>query len=236
MDTVLRALLAICSSQFSLTLVSKNIVIILFGLILAGASALFIDQPIALWFSLPETESYRKFAFAITDIGLSEHWFILAILVFFGSWMLLKIKTNLRSDLNLRVLNLKNWGAHQFFALCTSGLLLQISKHLVGRQRPHISPERYPFVFRPLTNHWDWHSFPSGHTQTLFCVATVVGCLLPKQRLLFWIIAGLLAFTRVMSVQHFCSDVIGGALLGIFGSQLSLYYFSRWVPAPNKFQ
>lgn len=228
----------ICSSQFSLTLVSKNIVTILFGLILAGAVALFIDQPLALWFSLPETEPYRKFAFYITDIGLSEHWFILAILVFFGSWIFLKTRKEMNPDsaLILRIRNLQHWGAHLFFALCTSGLLLQISKHLVGRQRPHISPERFPFVFRPLTNHWDWHSFPSGHTQTLFCVATVVGHLWPKQKMFFWILAGVLSFTRVMAVQHFSSDVIGGALLGILGSQLSLYYFCRWVPAPNKFQ
>ena len=214
-------------------MVSKNLSFVVSSLIIIGLTSFFVDQPVSLWFSLPEAEPYRKFAFSITDIGLSEHWFLLAILTFFISKLILLYHRHMNT-FHARVINFKNWGAHFFFALSTSGFLLQITKHIVGRQRPHISEDRLPFVFHPLSNHWDWHSFPSGHTQTLFCVAVLFAIMWPKQRNYFWILAFALSFTRVMSVQHFLSDVVGGALIGILGAELSLYYFARWVPAPKK--
>jgi membrane-associated phospholipid phosphatase len=214
-------------------LVSKSLKVILIGLVLAGVFALTLDQPISLWFSHPDHDAYEKFALTITDIGLAEHWFALAVLTFLSCKLFLKFKPNLANATSAKLQNFQNWGAHFFFALCTSGFILQTLKHLVGRQRPHISLSRDPLIFHPLSNHWDWHSFPSGHTQTLFCVATIFSTLWPKHKISIFLLAFLFSLTRVMAVQHFFSDIIGGALVGILGAQISLHFFARWVPAPK---
>jgi membrane-associated phospholipid phosphatase len=190
------------------------------GLILIVLFALYVDQPVSMWFDEPKRESWRVFALEITDIGQSAQWFLLAIIVFFISK-------------SRGAQKLPHWAAHLFFALIISGLLLHIVKFSCGRQRPHISPERFPLVFHPFTFDWNYQSFPSGHTQTLFCVAVFFSLLWPRQRIFFFLFALAFSFTRVMALQHFLSDIIGGAMIGLLGAQLSLWMMTRWIPSPE---
>ncbi len=61
-------------------------------------------------------------------------------------------------------------------------------------------------------------SFPSGHTVTAFTAATALGYMLPRLRVLWYMCAFLVAFSRVMTTVHFLSDVLAGAWLGIAGA------------------
>ncbi len=200
-------------------------------LIIAAIFAFTIDQPISLWFDEPARNSWRLFALEITDIGKGEQWFGLSLFVYFGSQLILKYRP--QSISRERASNIKNWSLHFFAALIVSGFFLQLTKIIFGRQRPHVSITREALIFHPFNFNWDFQSFASGHTQTLFCVASLFVSLWPQKSKWIWLTAGLLAFTRVMALQHFVSDVIGGALLGIYGTQLSFYLFSRKTPVPQ---
>ena len=209
----------------------KKWLVVLLLLSSALLIAIFLDQPISLWFDQPERNGLRLFSLAITDIGKSEQWFALSILILIlGKAILLIRPQSLYID---KIKNLMAWAAHLFIALIVSGLILHLIKMSVGRERPHISPTRDPFVFHPGTVNWDFESFPSGHTQTLFCVAFLFVLLWPKKNWLFWTLAALLSYTRVTALQHFTSDIIGGAIIGVLGSQLSIWFFSKKIQMPR---
>jgi len=69
------------------------------------------------------------------------------------------------------------------------------------------------------------YSFPSNHALNNFAVATYFSFLFPKFRVVLFVIASLIAISRVYLGLHYPSDIIGGAIIGIiFG-----YIFSEIV-------
>ncbi len=187
------------------------------GLILAAIAALTMDQSLSLYFKQPELTPVWLFARNITNAGLSEHYFILAaVLYVFGKWA------------RPQFVQTRIWARNLFFALLTSGVFIHIVKFCVGRQRPHKSEVFDPFVFHPFTTHWDFHSFASGHTQVMFTVATMLATAFPRAKWLFFAIAAFFGFTRVIIHDHFLSDVLGGAVIGYVGTTTALYWAGRW--------
>jgi len=102
-----------------------------------------------------------------------------------------------------------------FAAIAYSGLLVTFIKMIVGRARPNaVEIVNWP-IFDPLTFKYAYHSFPSGHGNTVFVVAMIVGLLVPRIRTPMLILAAALAFCRVLQYRHFVSDSVGGALLAV---------------------
>lgn len=192
------------------------------GLPLVMICVFFVDQPLMQWLDLQERTGVIHWGREITDVGLGENWFVLAIAGYvIGRWVWKNKK-------------LKTWGAHQFWALIIAGISVQILKLCIGRQRPHMSETFEPQIFHPLTTDPHFHSLPSGHTQVLFTVATITSLWLPKNwRWSVFVLAFALAFTRVLAEQHFPGDIAAGALTGFYGSWLSLTLWKRKIPLPN---
>ena len=102
-----------------------------------------------------------------------------------------------------------------FVSIAYSGILTNVIKILLGRARPHVAdslalPELHPFAVSG-----SWHSFPSGHANTVFAIAFAVGFLVPALRRYLIVLAAGLAFCRVLQFRHFISDSLGGALLAL---------------------
>ena len=57
-------------------------------------------------------------------------------------------------------------------------------------------------------------SFPSGHASTSFAAAFVLAQFDPKRKWLYFVLAGLISYSRLYLSCHHVFDVVDGALLG----------------------
>jgi len=97
-------------------------------------------------------------------------------------------------------------------------------KHLIERPRPFYTVEG----LRVLVGKGKSFSFPSNHAVTSFGAAMVFTYFFRYLRIPVFAVASLIAFSRVYVGVHYPSDIIGGALLGIFVA-LSVIYGAREI-------
>lgn len=199
----------------------------------AGAiaiSILYLDLPVANFFQQAELSTVYTYSREITNIGYSIHYFTLALLgLIFSKFLYPKVsyfKQKINSEQNSQILK---WSVLTLKCLLIIGIILNILKALIGRLRPHASDNFYNLNFNALTTESHWHSFPSGHAQVLFTVATLAYLIWPRYKFLFLISAIVFAFTRVTIHQHFLSDILAGALMGHLGT-LWLYHLQPVAP------
>ena len=91
-----------------------------------------------------------------------------------------------------------------------------VLKHLVQRPRPFVAWPNISLIIKaPQT-----FSFPSGHALSSFAAATVLAKYLRPWAIPLFILAFLVAFSRVYLFVHYPSDVLVGAILGILIGRL----------------
>ena len=84
-------------------------------------------------------------------------------------------------------------------------------RQLIGRDRPFVLyPEPRPLVHPPSSG-----SFPSGHASAAFACATVIAWASPRLAVPVYVLAALVAWSRVYVGVHYPLDVLGGAVLGV---------------------
>ncbi len=116
-------------------------------------------------------------------------------------------------------------GARLAFALALAGVADEGLKTVVGRERPNANGSAFDFD----PGHFDT-AFPSGHTTMAFAMAASLADDVHPT----WAKVGLygvatgVAVSRVYQQQHWVSDVVGGAALGILsakfaGGKLSIF-------------
>jgi membrane-associated phospholipid phosphatase len=124
-----------------------------------------------------------------------------------------------------------------------SGIVSQILKHAFHAPRPHaiISNAEYPYFIDGVTN-TGMTSFPSGHTTSVFALATLLALNTSDKRfsLIYLITAIITGYSRIYLGQHFLADVLAGALTGTL-SALMVYWYLRqvkveWVGVNNERQ
>lgn len=112
------------------------------------------------------------------------------------------------------------WSLQIAFSFLVSGFLVQVLKHYVHSPRPKL-------YFGPGAIHCingitgtGYSSFPSGHTATIFGLATLLSLYFPGRNsgIFLIIIAVLTGFSRIYLSQHFPLDVLAGSMLGVFVS------------------
>ena len=75
-------------------------------------------------------------------------------------------------------------------------------------------------------------SFPSGHALYAFMMATLLGHWFPRYRIIFFLLAGFIGWTRIYLGLHYPTDVIAGGLLGYGITRLFLYRMNLSLGKP----
>ena len=93
--------------------------------------------------------------------------------------------------------------------------MLLLAKFVIGRFRPRYLLRDDTYGFLPFNMDFTALSYPSGHTQVIFCVATVATVLWPVFHVPAFVVAVIPGLSRVMVSAHYLADVVMGAYVGI---------------------
>ena len=105
-----------------------------------------------------------------------------------------------------------------------SGILYAL-KFLIHRQRPFVFLGAASKISKGPGEILD-PSFPSAHAVFAFMMATLLSDWFPRYRIIFFVVAGFIGWSRIYLNLHYPTDVIAGALLGYGITRLFLKIFS----------
>jgi lipid A 4'-phosphatase len=181
-------------------------------LLTEAVAIIWIDRPVADFFHDHGAALQPSFDI-VQRFGLGYPWLILAVLAFaFLRWggefeRLRPHAAAMRANAFIP--------GFIFVAVFAAGLAVDVLKILVGRTRPKLlfADGIYDFTWFGLrADHW---SFPSGHAATVAALMTALWCLWPRPLWLYVAGTALVAASRVITGQHFLSDVVAGAAIGV---------------------
>lgn len=135
-------------------------------------------------------------------------------------------------------LGLKN----TLWLLLTAGLLITFTDQITNafkngfmRLRPCHEPELEGLMRRVKPSCGGRYSYFSGHASNSFAMATIFITLFAKRfksMYALFVVAALVAYSRIYIGVHYPLDVISGALFGAFGGWLFAKIYLRFIPNP----
>jgi undecaprenyl-diphosphatase len=158
-------------------------------------------------------QNFLQIEFQILDwiAGLRTEWLdtLIPILSAFGNdgigWIIVAVVLTCIPKYRKAGLTM---GLALIFCLLIGNMTL---KPLIARPRPYSYFPEMTLLIAPLSD----FSFPSGHTFASFASATALYLHHKKLGIAAYILAAVIAFTRLYLYVHFPSDVLAGLLLGI---------------------
>ena len=165
----------------------------------------------------------KEFFKNITELGSSLWYFLLSIFLFIICYILEKLIEKKETVKKLKKISLLF-----FSSVLVTGIITQLIKHLIGRPRPSYANQldSYGISFFNLDS--AFHSFPSGHTSTIFIVAFVLSFLIPNLKYFFLFLAFIVGFSRVVVGAHYMSDVLGGIIVASIGLKITFIFFNNY--------
>ncbi len=157
----------------------------------------------------------KNIADVITRLGIST-WYIVASIILYIFFRYI-YKNNLNAFRSLFI----------FLSLCIAGIFADMLKLIAGRYRPIDLINHGYFGFKFFRTGYEFASFPSGHAQTAFTLATALTILFPRWGISLFIVAGAVGISRIIITSHYLSDVIAGAGIGILLTLVVKYFFDR---------
>lgn len=204
----------------------KGFLIPLFILVLLLLSIFFIDYPLQTHFHNIKAPLVRTILFWGNEFGNGHYMFPL----FFVLYLFAHLFNFHRMKQIISVILL---------GTLLAGLMGQILKILFLRMRPYVELNPLNFFCYARIDSFNrlfstsFHSFPSGHTLNAFGFITPIVLSLKKNwyRYLLFIIPALTGLARIYYNNHWLSDVILGAILGIYITKI--IYKNNWRGIKN---
>lgn len=129
----------------------------------------------------------------------------------------------------------KKEGGQLLITFLISALIAQLLKNFIfsDAMRPFFyirAGELEVVTIEGLQMHVN-HSFPSGHTTTIFALCSMLSLYFNSKKigLILIFVAIITAYSRVYLSQHFLQDILAGALLGVITSSIIYYYTSKKI-------
>lgn len=156
----------------------------------------FIDFPVFrtcnMSWSNPVLDMLMPF---ITELGSRHLIFIIAVI------LLIFYRRKDRGRLGLLLLA----------GITVTYYIVSALKGIIARPRPFVVIQEANLLCEVSRS----FSFPSGHTTTAFMAATILADTFRRWRVPLYVLAILVAFSRIYLGVHFLSDVAAGSILGI---------------------
>ena len=146
-------------------------------------------------YNIPRTQFLDSFFLAVTNIAGSygQIWLVVGIFLMF-------FKKTRSTGIAVLISYIGVFVFGQF-----------ILKNLISRPRPcHIDETFELLVKRPSSS-----SFPSTHSSWAFAAATAIFMKFKKAGIATFVVAALIAFSRLYMFVHFPTDVLAGIIMGI---------------------
>ncbi len=143
-----------------------------------------------------------RLAVAVSFLGNGGMVWILAIVV-----LLLSPKT-------------RKAGIAAAVALVAEAVICACLKIVIARPRPFDIDRSIELLIVPPSD----YSFPSGHTASSFACASAIRDAGLRYSVPAFILASMIAFSRIYLLVHYPSDILGGIILGFTCGQLG-----RWA-------
>lgn len=172
---------------------------------------------------------YEPFRYAmtyVTEFGKSEYYLVPALIGALFFWWRARASVLICERVR------QYWRAsvclYLFACVALSGIAGNIIKLIVGRSRPKEWLESGIYSTDPFTLVSRWHSFPSGHANTMVAVViALVPFIDARWRPALVGIAAVIIASRCLVAAHYISDVLGGAGL----AAIVCYYIERYTRA-----
>ncbi len=117
----------------------------------------------------------------------------------------------------LFILKYKRLALGLFSSFIISGLIVQLIKLVANLPRPAGYFDDPSVIHSGLSNSLkEFNSFPSGHAASIFAAAVIISLYTGKKSvaIITFIIACMIAYSRVYLAHHFIEDVFAGSFLG----------------------
>lgn len=117
----------------------------------------------------------------------------------------------------------RRWGFVLLCALAVTTLAGEfVIKNIVCRPRPFVANNTLSLLIPEPSG----FSFPSVHSAAAFCAATVLWKVNRRAGGVSFVLAALIAFSRMYLYVHFPTDVLAGVVLGVVCALLTVRVFS----------
>lgn len=122
-------------------------------------------------------------------------------------------------------------------AYISSGIFSQIIKNLIDSPRPKVYFEVHQlhyYIDTFATSRIGYRSFPSGHTASIFALATVFSLYCKKTTICIFafVMSVFVGYSRIYLGHHFLIDVLFGAIIGIVFGTLSIIWVRKMIQSP----
>ena len=184
-----------------------------------------LDFAVIAYFSQIQTTQTHAFWTFITNLGHGGVYFALCFLgLLIGYWG--------QSYSALTARKLFKFSSISLASLISAGFVVRLLKWVIGRPRPKVWIEHDISNLSPYSFMSEFNAFPSGHTQTAFTVAFLLTLLIPRHKITFFAIAGLIGISRVALLKHWPLDILMGAMIGVIIPALVTRFFVKTDPSP----
>lgn len=116
-----------------------------------------------------------------------------------------------------------------------SGAIAQLIKSYYPSPRPFLffteNHLAYSYFIQGITLH-NFHSFPSGHTTSVFAMVASISFLIRNKAysILLLLAALIIGYSRIYLGQHFPEDVMAGMIIGVISATCCYLLLDRFFP------
>lgn len=125
----------------------------------------------------------------------------------------------------------RRWTKHLVYVCISVSVAIIIAdgiKYFLGRFRPVMLLEHNLYGLHFFSSEWALNSTPSGHTVRAFSLLTAASLLYRRCTFIFISVAAIIGASRVAVTDHYPSDVLFGAFIGIFVACWIYKHFYKW--------